>query len=138
MVESKIRYLNTDLELVSDSDLTSLVAVVEARDLCILHCAQHEGLLYANLELLSQYGEPETTVAEMLIVIESLDAVSRAIWHNCTKRAFDIGYECGQTPRHLNQSLSAKLLERIAAVKASLHITIYSGASSQCFRESNC
>ncbi|MBT9311443.1 hypothetical protein [Leptothoe kymatousa] len=128
---NKIRYLNTDLELVSASDLTSLVSVFEAMDLCILHCAQYDRLWYATLEVSSQYDEPEATIAEMLAVIESLDRDSRAIWNSCTKREFDIGYECSQSSKPVQQNLSSQLLNRIATVNASLGITLYSTLTSE-------
>lgn len=125
MVKKPIRYLNTDLELVSERNLTSLVAILEERELCKLHCAQYDNRWYATLEVSSQHDQPETTIARMLTVIESLDDSSRALWDGCTKREFDIGYECGQGAEQLKQTLTKQTLERITAVDASLCITLY-------------
>ncbi|MEO0869489.1 MAG: hypothetical protein AAFY17_13815 [Cyanobacteria bacterium J06642_11] len=126
----KVCYLNTDLELVSKSDLTPLVSVLEEKGLCVLHCAQYDNLWYATLEAEGQYEEPEATIAEMLTVIESLDEFSRAIWDGCVKREFDIGYECGQIPKQLKQTLSEEVLKRMTVHNASLCITLYPAFSS--------
>lgn len=130
-VKNEIGYLNTDLELISASDLTPLVSVFEASNLCKLHCAQYDNFWYAALEVGPHYDEPELTIAAMLTVIESLDDSSRTLWNSCTKREFDIGYDCGQISKPLNQRLSAQLLEQVTAIKASLSITLYPEVSSQ-------
>ena len=43
----------------------------------------------------------------------------------CTTREFNLGYDCGAEPWAFNQGLSSELLGRIAAVGASLRLTIY-------------
>ena len=105
---SKIRYLNTDLELISETDVSPLVDVFESSGVGLLHLTRGDNSWHASLETAQQYDDPETTIAQMLTVMESLDDSLRAIWYGCTQREFDIGYEGGQAPRSFKQTLSSQ------------------------------
>ncbi len=132
-MDDTICYLNTDLDLTSPDDLTALAAFFEARGMWPLHCDHGgDGLWYATFEVNdpSPCGAdpshvPENTIAAMLSVVESLPEPLKRIWEACTRRQFDIGYDCGSKPWAFNQGLSGELLGRIAAVGASLRITLY-------------
>ena len=84
-----------------------------------------DGLSYATFEVYDQHNEPEPTITAMLGVVESLGDSLRAVWSGCTRREFNIGYDCGTKPWAFNQGLSGQLLGRIAALGASLRITLY-------------
>jgi hypothetical protein len=119
-------YLNTDLDLVSSTDLTGLAADFESQGLFPLHVTQGEdGLWYATFEADYQHTEPEPNIATMVAAIESLGEPHRAVWHACSQREFNIGYDCGAEPWAFNQGLSCELLARVAAVGASLRWTLY-------------
>lgn len=123
--------LNTDIELISDEDLTALVAAFEAGGLDALRNEiGDDGRCFARFELdgtyEGEYAEPEETIAAMLTVVESVSPTLQAVWNNCSKREIGIGYECGQEPSPFSQALSPELLGRIAALRATLRITIYS------------
>ena len=119
-------YLNTDLELFSPVDLMQLVAAFEERGLMILHAGPgDEGTWEAFLETEAQYDAPEPNIAAMLAVVEALPEPLKALWAGCTHRRFSIGYDGGDEPRALQQLLSNQLLGRVAAMGASIGITIY-------------
>ena len=121
-------YLNTDLDLFSADDLTALATALEAQGVFPLHLTHGEdGLWYATFEVEGRHTEkePEPTIAAMLGVLESLSDSLRLVWSGCTLREFNIGYDCGSKPWAFNQGLSSRLLGRIAAVGASLRITLY-------------
>jgi hypothetical protein len=80
---------------------------------------------YATFETREQHSEPEPNIAEMLTVVESLNPALQSVWSGCSRREFNIGYDCGQEPWAFNQGLSAQLLVRIAAAGASLRGTLY-------------
>jgi len=61
----------------------------------------------------------------MMVVIESLGEPLRTVWSGYSRREFNIGYDCGSKPWAFNQGLSSQLLGRMAAVGASLRITLY-------------
>jgi len=120
------RYLNTDLDLTSADDLTALAAALEAAGVFPLHVTRGEnGLWYATFETDEQYPEPEPNIATMLTVIEGLTPTLKSVWARCSRREFNIGYDCGLEPWAFNQGLSAALLGRMAATGASLRVTLY-------------
>jgi hypothetical protein len=125
-VDGKICYLNTDLDLTSPADLTALAAVFASRGVFALHVTPGEdGLWYATFETEDQHREPEPNIAALVAVVESLGEPHRAVWLGCTRREFNIGYDTGSEPWAFNQGLSCELLGRMAAVGASLRVTLY-------------
>src|SRR5215204_4078660 len=125
-MDDVITYLNTDLDPTSDQDLTALAAAFEVSGVAALDVTQgDDGLWYAAFETADQHAEPEPNIAAMLAVAESLPAPLRIIWDGCTRREFNLGYDCGAEPWAFNQGLSASLMGRMAAVGASLRVTLY-------------
>lgn len=121
-----ISYLNTDLDLIAANDLTELAAVFEANGIRPLHVTRgDDGLWYATFETDKQYAEPAPNIAAILGVVEALSPPLRSIWDGCSRREFDIGYDCGIEPWGFNQALSVELLERMSAAGASLRVTLY-------------
>jgi len=123
-----INYVNTDLELMSSQDLAALAEVLTLRGVEPLHgvTRNDDGTWQAWFETMpAYYTDPESNIAAILDVVESLPAELRADWDGCTSRIFNLGYDCGDEPWAFNQSLSAGLLARIAAAGASLTITLY-------------
>lgn len=130
-MDDTICYLNTDLDLTSAADLAPLAAAFKARGASPHVTRGDDGLWRATINVFEQQGEPEPHISAMLAVVESLGAPLRAAWSGCTVREFDIGYDCGSEPRPFRQGLSSQLLGRIAAVGASLRITLYPPAREQ-------
>ncbi len=128
-MDGKIQYLNTDLDLVALQDPTPLTDALAERRVRALHPPSqgNDQRWYCILEIIADdnHEEPETTIQVMLDAIESLDAVAAELWARCAIREFNIGYDCGDDPWAFNQGLSNQTLARIAAVKATLRITIY-------------
>ena len=116
-MDGKIKYLNTDLDLTSPNDLTALAAVFDSQGVFPLHVTHvEEGLWQATFKTNESYTELETNIAAMVAVVESLGEPHRSVWLGCTRRDFNIGYDCGDEPWEFNQGLSCELLGRIAAV----------------------
>jgi hypothetical protein len=131
-VKDTISYLNTDLDLTSADDLTSLAAAFEKKGISPLYVTHGEdGLWYATFETDFQHTEPEPNISAMLTAIESLRKPLQKVWASCIRRRFDIGYDCGRKPRQLRHGLSSKTLGRIAAVDAALWITLYPPATKK-------
>jgi hypothetical protein len=125
-MDKTIHYLNTDLDLISPADLTGLARAFRSRGVFPLHVTHGEdGKWYATFETSDQFTEPETNIAAMVAAVESLLPQHRSIWHACTQREFNVGYDCGDEPWAFNQGLSCELLGRIAAIGASLRWTLY-------------
>jgi hypothetical protein len=122
----KIKYLNTDLDLISKDDLTPLGKAFEADGACCLHVTYgQDKLWYATFEADAISREAESSIKVLIAIIESLDRSSKRLWRSCMIREFNIGYDCGSEPWGFNQKLSHELLQRIARNRASLRITLY-------------
>ena len=120
------RYVNSDLDLKSADDLAPLVAAFQAADVFALHVTLgDDGVWFAVLETETQYDEPEPNIAAMLAVVEALAPTLRSVWAGCSRREFNVGYDCGVEPWAFNQGLSAELLGRMAVAGASLRWTLY-------------
>jgi hypothetical protein len=123
---AKIQYLNTDLDLTSPNDLTPLSKAFKRQGAYCLHVTRGDDLLwYAIFEADVTSREPELSIATLITIIESLDRSARRLWRSCTRREFNIGYDCGSEPWAFNQGLSDQLIRQIAKVGASLRITLY-------------
>lgn len=126
MRDGVIRYLNTDLDLRSVEELTPLAAVLESCGLWENHLKQEEdGSWFAIFEAGCGGAEADQSISTLLDVIEALVPEHRAMWSRCTVKEFNLGYECGTEPRPFTQGVSSKVVARIAAVGASMRITIY-------------
>jgi hypothetical protein len=126
-VDGVIHYLNTDLDVISSADLTLLVSAFKAGGVHPLYdvALDDDGQGYVTFETSEKHTEPEPNIAAMLAVIESLSADLQAVWEGCSRREFNIGFDCGLEPWAFNQGLSAELLGRMAAAGASLRVTLY-------------
>ena len=120
-----IRYLNTYLDLASERDLTVLVEELSRRGMS-LHSVRHDRNKWiAQLEMEECLETPALAIAAMLEVIDSLPGPSKTSWAACTRRLFNLGYDCGSWPSPFEQSLSNKILARVAAIGADLAVTLY-------------
>ena len=136
MPPSQIAYINTDLDLVSEQDLTPLVVAMDARGVTALLAEwqraddrrvlpQADGCWHLTFEHAQDFGEPAGAISALLDAIESLPGEAHDLWSRCTLREFNIGYDCGAEPWAFNNGLTDRILGRMVRVGASLRITIY-------------
>ncbi len=130
-MKETVRYLNTDLDLIAEQDLTLLVQALEASGFYSLHAGVgDDGKWYATLEINEAADEalhlrqPELTIVAMLDAIEALDASARALWDACMSKTLDIGYQCGDGVRVRNELTNATL-SRMSALGMGMFITLY-------------
>lgn len=121
---SVIRYLNTDLDLVCDVDPSVLAAEFVALDFAVNVHSGDDGLFYVLCED-DNDSEPEPNILRLLDAIDALTDASRELWNRCTKREFNVGYDCGDEPWSFNQGLSNVALRRMADCGSTLRITLY-------------
>jgi hypothetical protein len=131
------RYSVTDLWLFSGEDLTAMAAAFEARGLVVTNRAywitdteywrlpepQWHWSFQTPCEEISE--DPEPHITALLAAVEALDQPSRAAWARCSHRVFDVAYDCGTKPHAVRHNLSAGTLARLAAVDATLRLTLY-------------
>ena len=138
--EGITRYSVTDLVLHSAEDHTALAAALEDRGMTVTQRAlqiaeeAREWFRIAADERMwvfqggfcgESFAGPETEIASMLAVVESLDPQARALWDGCSRREFDFAYDCGVRPFAVHHDLSAGTMARLAAAGGSLRITLY-------------
>jgi len=125
-VKKQIRYLNTDLDLQSEHDLTELGKAFEANGAFPLHLAQEDdGIWYAMIETDESFNDPEQNIDAFLKIIESLSSSIRSDWDGCRLREFNTGYDCGTEPRSYMHRWSHDLLARVVRAGASVAVTLY-------------
>ena len=121
------RYLNTDLEIESKSDLSRIVQEF-GDDVIVLHHGDRREYHHASFEIDS--GATNAGADEIINVFCDLVAnfpkEVRDIWEGCCSRVFDVGYETGSPPQNFRSEIRAPTIQRVAALGASIVITIYS------------
>ena len=105
------QYLNTDLDLVCDVDPARLAAEFESHNLRAHVHAGDDGLFYVRCDG-DNDTEPEANIARLLDAIDTLTDGARELWNRCSKREFNVGYDCGDEPWSFNQGLSNFVLRR--------------------------
>lgn len=122
----QIQYLNTDLDLVAPTSLALLIAHLESCGVSPLQpTLGDDSNWYVTFETDDTFVEPCSNIAAMLTAIESAVGDAQQCWNTCTKREFNVGYDCGDEPWSFNQGLSNDTLRRIAASGATLRVTLY-------------
>lgn len=125
-----IAYLNTDLDLVSPDDPTSLVTALESGGLMrALHPpSESDGRWFVMFEA-EEDGptsrEPQTHIAAMLTAIEALSGPQRAAWDRCPKRELNLGFDRSAEQQTLAAAIPPAMLARMAAAGVSLQLTLY-------------
>lgn len=50
---------------------------------------------------------------------------AREVWEGCCSRVMDVGYESGTSPQNFRSEIRTSTVQRVAAIGASIVITIY-------------
>lgn len=119
------QFLNVDLMIESDEDLSVLANEVEAgNDAYVLHFDPNmPGHL--SLEAEGDHRKPETTIRALLRVLAGLSSESKELWSRANRRVFDVGYEAGKEDRGFQFNLSEKSVAAIASAKGTIAYAIY-------------
>ena len=121
---NEARYLNTDLLIKSEEDLTPLINDL-GEEVFVLHNEKIEDHFYAYLEISDNNSEPNEDIEKFCDLIESLKQKHREIWNNAIYRIFDIGYESGDSSENYSTDLRSETVSRIGNCEASIRVTIY-------------
>ena len=119
---SAIQFLNIDLDIESDKDISLIVKEFGER-LTVMRNDESEGIFRASFE--TGYAEENAIIKEYVDLINNLSPEAKALWNRCLIRRFDIGYESGEEPNNYYSELSEKSINLLAKVGGSVVITIY-------------
>lgn len=120
----EVRYLNTDLEIESKSDLSRIVEEF-GKDVFVLHHGEMRGYQHASFEMAGSTAGADEVINSFCLLVEQLPKEVREIWDGCCSRVLDIGYESGTSPRNFRSEIRASTIQRIAEIGVSVVITIY-------------
>ena len=122
-------YRNVDLELESTADLSPLAEYFGERVLVLLNQQVGESyrLALETWEHLSLPGErdADACLQSFLALLAPLPLPLRVLWAGCRSRFFDIGFTAGAAPFSFTQVISTATLAQVAALDASVRLTIY-------------
>lgn len=121
----EVRYLNTDLEIESENDL-SLIIEEFGEDVSVLHHGEIRGYQHASFEITGgmNMGADEA-INDFCLLVENLPKEAREIWDGCCSRILDIGCQSGATSPNYRSEIRASTIQRVAEIGASIVITIY-------------
>ncbi len=121
---SKIQYLNTDLELESENDVT---AIVEAfgEDVIVLHHGMARALHHAAFGIAGSHAGPDEDIRYFCTRVEALPPEARTVWNGCCTRVFDIGYKSGNGSPAYRSELRSGTVRAVSAIGASIVVTVY-------------
>ena len=119
-----VRYLNTDLEIESKTDLSRIVQEF-GEDVMVLHHGEIRGYQHASFEIPGTTAGADETINYFCALVEALPKEAREIWNGCCSRVIDIGYESGISAHNFRSEIRASTVQRVAAIDASIVVTIY-------------
>jgi hypothetical protein len=120
------KYLNTDLEIESKSDLSRIVKEF-GEDVFVLHHGEMRGYQHASFEIpgSSAGAGADEIINSFCTLVEELPKEVRKIWDGCCSRVFDVGYESGTSPQNFRSEIRASTIQRVVEIGAGIVITIY-------------
>lgn len=121
---TRTEFLDVDLDLLADYDLSALVQAFEPRATA-LHCEAFEGGYRANLELSTQPADAETAIRYFVDLIRRLPPEARLLWNEASKRDFSIGVQAGSLPYSLEFALTPAVLALAVEVGARIVFVVY-------------
>jgi hypothetical protein len=121
-----ICYLNTDLEIESKSDLSRIVQEF-GDDVIVLYHGEMRGYQHASFEIAGGgiSASADEIINSFCALVEQLPKEVREIWEGCCSRVLDVGYESGMSALNFRSEIRAPTIQRVAAIGASIVITIY-------------
>ena len=125
-----VRYLNTDLEIESKSDLSKIVQEF-GEDVSVLHHGEVRGYQHASFEIAGTTAGADETINYFCALVENLPTEAREIWDGCCSRVLDVGYESGTSGPTFRSEIRVSTVQRVAAIDASIVVTIYSLSHKQ-------
>ena len=118
-----VRYLNVDLEIESKNDLSKIVEEF-GEDVIVLYCGETRGYQHASFEA-PNTADADDIINHFCLLVEELTKEAREVWDGCCSRVMDVGFESGTSPQNFRSEIRASTVQRVAAIGASIVITIY-------------
>lgn len=124
---TQARFLNLDLELRSQEDLSDLAAHFETTA-SVLFNGKTDSEFRLAIETAAgglEGDTPERCAVEMLSLLEGLPSPLIRLLDQCGGRVFDFGFESGSNLPPFSVDLSSATLKRIVGMDLTVRTTIY-------------
>lgn len=124
---SQATFLNLDLELESKFDLTALAEHM-AGQVFVLYNGKTDDGFRLDLEpvLDGKLDEdPQACTDHFISLLNTLPKELADLWHSCTSRLFDYGFDGGLESQPIRTTIRASSLAQIAHLGADIQITVY-------------
>lgn len=118
-----MKFLNVDLDIESHQNLQPMVEDF-GDDALNLYCGDHHTHYLARFEAPCD-ADADTIIAYFCNLVEALDDESKKLWDTAFVKVFDIGYESGLGQNSYTSEIRAETIQEVAALGASLRVTIY-------------
>ena len=122
-------FLNVDLDISSQEDLTSLAAALHP-GLITLHVGRMRRRYWARFELRAQPRNPDVALRRLVAAIERLSPRHRASWKRAVTRDFNIGIQATSEPRCSEFPLAPATVLSVGRVGGRIVITVYGAEAS--------
>ena len=123
-----IRFINIDLDVSSEQSIRPLTEYLTYNGLSNLSKAEDRN---ASYELDVLFNSANAALSVMLDVLEKLPPEPHEAWQACTRREFNLGFECGTEPSAFDEPIEPDVVKRISALGGCFRITLYSHQQNQ-------
>ncbi|REJ74858.1 MAG: hypothetical protein DWQ36_13800 [Acidobacteria bacterium] len=117
-------YLNTDLVIDSEDDLTPIVEEL-GEDVVCLYNGPWGTRQLAAFEIVGHDMDASSCIRAFCGLVEALSPKAREVWDRCSRRSFDIGFEAGLDRESCERAIDLDALEMAVSVRARLVVTVY-------------
>lgn len=124
---SPVKFINLDVEFRSTVDLTPIAKYLR-NSIFVLYCGAIEGSYLLNMEPVIEGNlstDSYNCTQYMLSTLEQLPQPYKDLMSNSTSRTFDFGFESELENNPISIEIPPTQMQRIAALEATLRITIY-------------
>lgn len=120
------RFLNLDVVLRSNSDLSPIIRYFGERVIVLTHDEYHGNWILV-LELVGEpvLKEPASYTERFLAMMSEFPDDVREFWDACTSRTFSYGFDGGANSAALDTTIKADLLTQISWFGADIEISVY-------------
>lgn len=121
---NETRRLGTELEVVSESDLTPLLKHLEPW-VAVLRNSVDDGRHTLWLELAPTEADLDDAVQRYVAMLEALPVDLRTLWNTSADRCLNTGIQAGWTPHAYPIRLSAESISQAARIGVRHQFTVY-------------
>jgi hypothetical protein len=122
--EDDTRFINVDVVLSSRSSLEELAGTL-GKQICVLYVGRMSNREFQLRFALYFPKNADFAIRALAKRISSLPTSARRLWRNGQKRVFDVGFQCGFTPRCSEFEISHQAVNAVARLGAKIQITCY-------------